>query len=127
MITLTYGRKVPETGDRGAPLFQALEDNIARDDSHNHDGINSPLLTSQAFAGITDTLLAGNWVTYGGPIGHYRQAVTMHAGFLFDTSKISFRTSVGAYIYPTVERISNTQYYVYTTDNTINFLAMYGG
>lgn len=127
MITLTYGQQIPEQGDRGVPLFQALEDNFTRTDGHNHDGVNSPLLTATAFVGIADTVPLANWVTYGGPVGHYRQAVTMHTGFLFDTCKITFRTVGGAYIYPTVERITNLTYYVYSTDNSIDFIALYGG
>jgi len=125
--TLTYGQIIPESGDRGVPLFEMLESNFTRTDSHSHDGINSPLLTGQAFAGIPATISAANWVTYGGPIGHYRQLVTVYPGFLFNSCKISFRTTGGAYIYPTVERLSNTTYYVYTTDNSIDFVAVYGG
>lgn len=127
MITLTYGYKRPETGDRGAPLWQALEDNITRLDGHNHDGVNSPLLTAQSFVGVQQTLLAANWATYGGPIGHYRQLVTMAPGFLFDSTKIGFRTTAGHYIYPTVERASSITYNVYSTDNTIDYIAVYGG
>lgn len=125
--TLTYGQKIPDAGDRGVPLFQDLEDNFTRLDSHNHDGVNSPLLTAQAFVGVADTILAANWVSFGGPVGHYRQLVTMHAGFLFNTTKIAFRTTSGQYIYPTVERVTNTTYYVYTTDPTQDFIAVYGG
>ena len=125
--TLTYGRKIPSTGESGAPAFQILEDNITRDDGHNHDGVNSPSLTAQAFVGVSDTILAAGWATYGGPIGHYRQAVTMHPGFLFNSTKMGFRTSAGQYIYQTVERITNTSYYVYSTDNTQDFIAIYGG
>jgi hypothetical protein len=125
--TLTYGRKVPDLGDRGAPLFSDLEQNIILDDGHTHDGINSPLLTAQAFVGIPQTILSANWVTYGGPVGHYRQTVTVLPGFLFDTTKIAFRTTAGAYIYPTVERVTGTTYNVYSTNNAIDFVAVYGG
>lgn len=127
MITLTYGQKIPETGDRGVPLFQALEENFTRTDAHNHDGINSPALTSASLVGVADSILAAGWVTYGGPIGHYRQLVTMHIGFLFDTTKMGFRMSTGQYIYPTVEKVTNTTYYVYTTDPTLDYAVVYGG
>jgi hypothetical protein len=40
---------------------------------------------------------------------------------------MSFRTVLGEYIMPTVERFSATQYYVYTTDPTQDFLVTYGG
>jgi len=128
MHTLTYGQQIPDTGDSGVPLFAALEANFTRTDGHSHNGIDSALLSAQSFQGIADTILAANWATYvGGPVGHYRQLVTMHTGFLFDTSKIGFRTTDGKYIYPTVERVSNTTYYLYTIDNTSNLLAVYGG
>lgn len=125
--TLTYGQKIPEAGERGVPLYEIIEDNFTRLDGHNHDGINSPLLTAQAFVGVVQTILAAGWATYGGPIGHYRQLVTMAPGFLFNTTKIAFRTSDGEYVVPTVERVSNTTYYIYTTDNTQDLTAIYGG
>jgi hypothetical protein len=126
-ITLPYGTKIAETGDRGAPLFDLMDENFTKQDSHNHDGVNSPLLTAQAFVGVPQTILAANWVSYGGPVGHYRQLVTVMPGFLFDTTKIAFRTTAGAYIYPTVERVTGTTYYVYSTNNSIDFTAVYGG
>lgn len=125
MITTTYGYKVPETGDSGTSLFTALEDNITRLDAHNHDGVDSPTLTAQAIVGVTQTISSGAWVA-NGPTGHYRQAVTVASGFDFDTVGISFRTAAGAVIYPTVERISDTQFYVYTIDNTQTWTAIYG-
>jgi len=124
---LTYGQIIPSAGDRGVPLFENLESNFTRLDGHTHDGVNSPLLTAQAFVGVAETIHAANWITYGGPIGHYRQLVSVAPGFLFDTIGISFRTTDGKYISPTVERVTNTTYYVYSTDNTVDFVAVYGG
>ncbi len=126
MITLSYGYKKPQTGDKGTPLFTALEDNIQRVNDHNHDGVNSPPLTAQSIQGIQATVLAANWVAFG-PTGHYRQLVTVIAGFNFDTMFISTRTSAGAYVFPTIERFSATQFYIYTTDPTADFVVTYGG
>lgn len=126
MQTLSYGYKKPQTGDKGTPLFQALEQNIQRVNDHNHDGQNSPPLTAQSIQGIQDTISAANWAAYG-PTGHYRQLVTMIAGFDYDKCFMSFRTILGEYVTPTVEKFSNTQYYIYTTDNTLDFLVTYGG
>lgn len=126
MTTLTYGYKLPDTGDSGATLFTALEDNITRLDGHTHDGVDSAALPAQSIAGVTQTISSASWVA-SGATGHYRQQVTVPAGFDFDEVQISFRTTAGAYIHPTVEKVSDTQYYVYTTDNTINFIACYGG
>jgi hypothetical protein len=126
MVTLTYGLKRPATGDQGASLFTALEDNITQLDGHTHNGTNSALLPAQSIVGVSQTISSASWIA-NGATGHYRQAVTLPAGFAFDTVTISFRTTAGAYIIPTIEKISATQYYVYTIDNTINFTAIYGG
>ena len=126
MLTLSYGYKKPQTGDKGAPLFTALEQNIQRVNDHTHNGVDSSPLTAQSLQGIQATILAAAWVAFG-PTGHYRQLVTVVAGFNFNTMYSSFRTVTGEMIYPTVERFSATQYYVYTTDNTQDFVVTYGG
>ena len=126
MIVLSYGYQKPETGDKGDPLFQALEENIQRLNDHSHDGIDSSALTAQSIVGISDTISSANWVAYG-PTGHYRQLVTVIAGFNFDTVGMSFRLTTGEMIYPTVEKFAATQYYIYTTDNTQDILVVYGG
>ena len=128
MTTLTYGLKKPESGDSGSTLFTALEGNITQLDGHTHDGANSAVLPAQSIVGVSQTISNASWLASGAS-GHYRQAVTVASGFDFDEVQISFRQTgtTGAYIHPTVERISATQYYVYTTDNTIDFLAIYGG
>lgn len=125
MQTLSYGYKLPETGDKGAPLFTALEDNIERVNDHTHNGVNSSALPAQSIVGVTQTILAVDWVAFGAP-GFYRQLVTLPAGFDFDNVHISMRQGVN-YCYATIERVSNTQYYVYTIDNTLDFTACIGG
>lgn len=128
MITLSFGYKKPEAGDRGAPLFLALETNIQRLNDHTHDGINSSPLPAQSVLGVLQSLPSTNWVTYvGAPPGFYRQLVTVAPGFLYDNVQIGIRLSSGDSIYPTVEKISNSQYYIYTNDNTLNLVAIYGG
>ena len=126
MQTLTYGYKRPDSGDKGTTLFTALADNITRVDGHSHNGVDSPFLTAQAITGVPQTIAAGSWVS-NGPTGFYRQLVTLPAGFDFDTVQISFRTSGGEYVFPQVERVSTTQYYIYTIDNSVAFVAVYGG
>lgn len=127
MITLSYGYKKPQTGDRGSSFFTAMEQNIQRLNDHTHNGTDSAPLPAQSITGIPQAILAVNWVTYGGPTGFYRQQVTVPAGFDYDEVGISFRLSTGEIIYPTVERVSDTQYYIYTNDNTLAYVAVYGG
>ena len=127
--TLTYGFVKPQSGDRGSALFTALEDNIQKLNDHTHNGTNSAKLPAQSITGVEQTIASGSWVTYGGPTGFYRQQVTVPAGFDYDNVTISFRESgsTGSVIHPTVERVSDTQYYVYTIDNTADMVAVYGG
>lgn len=125
MLTLTYGLKLPQTNDKGPIVFPALEGNITQLDGHNHDGANSALLSAASIIAGTQTLLAVNWVSLGA--GMYRQLVTVLAGYNYDTVSISFRLADGSYVYPSVERVNPTSYYVYTNDNTVAYTAVYGG
>jgi hypothetical protein len=127
MQTLSYGFQLPDSGDKGAALFAGLAENIQLLNDHNHDGENSALLSSAAIQAGVQSLSSADWASYGGaPVGHYRQLVTCAAGFLFDTSIISVRTPAGALVTPTIERVTNTTFYIYTTDNTIGFNLVYG-
>lgn len=126
MQTLSYGFLLPETGDLGPVVFPALEANIQQLNDHTHDGTNSSLLTAASIAGIPVAIPSGSWAAFG-PTGHYRQLVTLPAGFSYDTVQISFRLSTGEYLTPQVEKVSATQYYIYSIDNTLSFVACYGG
>lgn len=125
-VTLSYGYKKPVSGDKGSALFQDLEDNIQRVNDHTHDGTNSPPLPSQNVQKGTQNILQANWASYGGPAGHFRQLVTLPAGFLFDSTVMSFRTSTGQVVNPTVERVAPTQYNIFSIDNTVDLVAVYG-
>lgn len=126
MLTLSYGFKLPQDGDKGDALFTALEDNITRVNDHTHNGTNSPALTATSIVGVPQNILSANWVA-NGPTGFYRQLVTLPPGFDFDLVHISTRLSTGDYVAAEIEKVSDTQYYVYTIDNTISFVAVYGG
>jgi hypothetical protein len=124
--TLSYGYVRPVTGDGGSAVFTNLENNITQLNDHNHNGTNSTQLSATAIVASVQTIALASWVA-SGATGHYRQSITLPAGFDYDTVALSFRTTGGAVIYPTVERISDTQCYVYTTDNTIDFIMVVGG
>lgn len=126
MVTLSYGYKKPGSGDRGASFFTSMEDNIQRLNDHTHDGTNSAPLPAQSISGVPQTILAANWVAHG-PTGFYRQLVTVPIGFDFDEVHISMRLSTGEYVLADIERVSDTQYYVYTNNNALTYVAVYGG
>lgn len=127
MLTLSYGYSKPQTGDKGATIWSALEADIQQLNDHTHDGVTSALIPAKNLASTQGSILAAAWATYGGaPTGFYRQTVTMPVGYSFDTTSITFQSSAGAYVYPTVEKVTNTTYYIYTTDNTLALTAKYG-
>lgn len=125
MQTLSYGYKLPEANDKGTILFTALEFNIQRVNDHDHDGSNSKKLSSSAVEGTPVTILAGNWVDLGN--GNYRQSVSIPAAYDFDTVQLSFRLPSGHYVFPTVEKIDDAQLWVYTNDNSTNYIMLCGG
>lgn len=125
MITLSYGFKKPQDGDKGPVIFPAMVLNIQKVNDHTHDGTNSARLPAQNFGTTKQTILAAAWDATALPAGHFKQSVAIPAGFNFDDFVISFRDSVGI-IYPTIVRTSNTTYDIYTIDNTQDFTAVYG-
>lgn len=123
MLTLTYGRKKPEDGDRGSVFFDALEDNIVLDDAHTHNGSNSARLTSSSSTAVTQAIASGSWSAIG---SGYRQLVTCPGVITYDTHATTFRNDAdGAVLYLTTERVSSTSYYVYINDNTLDLTVLY--
>ena len=88
--------------------------------------VDSPKLNSTALVAVQQSVTSAGWVA-SGATGHYRQAITLPAGFEFDLIQIGFRKTTGEVILPTVEKIDSTQYYVYSTDNTLALSVVYGG
>lgn len=118
--TLTYGRKKPISGERGATVFTSLEDNITRDDAHSHNGTDSARLNPKDFSKTHTTLASGSWVAVAGQTGTYRQLLTLPAGYTLLDVVPKFYISTGTIIYPSVEYVSATTAYVYINDNTID-------
>ena len=123
MVVLTYGYKKPQTGDQGASLFTALEDNITRLDGHDHDGVDSAKLTSSSITTITQTIASGSWVSTSQ--GNYRQLVTLPGTLVYSEINIAMKNSSGHIVFQTIEAVSSTTYYVFTNDNATSFTAVY--
>lgn len=120
MITLSKGYEKPQNPDTGDVFFPALERNIQRLNDHTHDGVNSQFLAT-----TSQSILSANWVA--APIGGgvYRQLVTVPAGFSWDQCEAWFKLSSGETVYPALERVSATTFYVYTNDNTVAYTAFF--
>lgn len=126
MQTLSYGYKLPVTGDRGNIFFPGLEDNITRVNGHTHNGTDSAAIPTQNLSKTTQSILAVSWAATSG--GTYRQEVTMPAGFTFAGTQVQFRLAGASddLIFPTVEEGSaSNKYWVYTNDNTLAYTAIY--
>lgn len=127
MITLTYGLKKPQTGDKGSTFFPALEDNIDLLDSHDHDGVNSAKLQSSSVNAISQTVASGSWADQGG--GIHRALVTMPSPLEFDTCTMNFEIAsgadIGARFFPSYEKVSTNTFYVYINDNSVDIKVIY--
>lgn len=124
MITLTYGYKQPQNGDKGSIWFAALNDNIAQLNSHNHDGSNSAPIPSSTITAGTVSIPSGSWTL--DVAGRYKQDVTTPTGYSMDTSNPLIRiTSSGNVIYPTIEKLSGTSFRIYTNDPSLSYTAVF--
>lgn len=127
MLTLSYGYLKPQTPDNGGDFFPALEQDIQQLNDHTHNGSNSALLTSQSITPVSQTILTASWSATSG--GTYRQLVTTPPAIDFDNYGLAFRIASGANlgfeIHPSVERVTDTTFYVYTNDNTIDVTILY--
>lgn len=124
MQTLSYGYLKPQTGDAGSIWFPALEQDLIQLNEHDHDGINSAPLATGAVLSTNQAILASNWVSVGG--GTFRQAITLPAGLIWGMMWVNFLLAAsGNQVYPVVEKISSTSYYVYTNNNTLDYTAVY--
>lgn len=113
MIVLSNGYKLPETGDFGDVWFPALEDNITRVNSHNHDGSNSEKLTSANIAAVRQTVLSADFIDQGN--GEFRATVAMPAGVLFDDTVILAKDpTTKDQVYLKLEKIGDSSFYLYT-------------
>jgi hypothetical protein len=124
MLTLSYGFKRPQTGDKGSAFFPALEDDIQQLNDHEHDGTDSARLTTASVEALTTAILAAGWVAQGG--GLYAQDVNLPGSLLYDEIHITFKqTSNGNQLALGVDKVDGNTYTVYCTDNTLNVTAVY--
>jgi hypothetical protein len=121
MITLSYGYKKPEAGDRGSIFFPAMEENIQRLNDHSHNGVDSAPLAAASVAGATVQALAANWGVAIIP-GKYKQTVTCPPGYNMNTFHYQVKDNFsGDQIFPTIERVTTTSFDIYTCDNTLTY------
>lgn len=130
--TTPYGYLIPVDGDlaKGASgWYESLEFDIDRLDSHNHDGVNSALLTVSQFTPYTKAISASDWSLDAS--GIYKQTVTVPAG-IDDISNFNLKLiftapagKVGEAAYLPYKRLSATTFELYCNDNTAAFTALF--
>lgn len=124
MITLSNGYFLPETNDKGTIVFPALEANITRLNNHVHDGVDSEKLNTASIEPLSISLAAGSWVSVGD--GLYKQTVTLPGALSFDTAAFTVKLGTSGHnVYPSIEKISASQYDIFTNDNTEGFEVIY--
>lgn len=128
MLTLSYGYKKPQTGDKGSVFFPALEDNFQRLNDHDHDGLNSKKLSATSVQSVSQTLLSASWAGVGD--GLFRQLVTCPSTILVDEQAMRFQIAsgpkAGHFFHPSVEKVSANTFYVYINDSSVDVKVLYG-
>lgn len=118
MQTLSYGYLLPQNPDTGDLFFPALEQDIRQLNDHDHDGDNSAPLSRQSVS-----ILSATWAAVAGFNGLFKQTITLPNSLEYDAVDLWFRLSTGEFVYPSVERTSNTTFTIYTNDNSLAYVA----
>ncbi len=118
--TLSKGYQKPSNPTTGDAFFPAMEDNIQLMNDHVHDGVTGAINPA-----ASATISSGAWGVADAN-GIYTQEITLPVGRTFDTTILNFRTSTGEVIYPKVAKSATNKFNVYTNDNTVGFVVLYG-
>lgn len=115
ITTLSKGYKKPSSPSYGDAFYPALEDNIQLMNDHNHDGSTGTIITKTSLS-----VSSGSWGSdLGG--GTYRQLLTAPTGYTVDGSTMTVKRTTGEVVYPTLEKVSSTTFYMYTNNNSISY------
>lgn len=122
----TYGYKKPANGDLN--WWDQLDYNITRGDTHSHNGVDSPVLTTAAINKGSQIISNAGWTLISN--GNYSQNVTLPAGYLYSTGfvakfYVNGGAEDGAEVLLTTEKLSDTTYKIYTNDNTLALKVVY--
>jgi len=121
MIILPYGIEQPTTGDRGSVFFPILERGLQRLSSHDHDGVNSALISAAHSSAGTVLLPSGSWVLVSP--GLYSQTVNLPVNFDYDNTSFEVRLNDASQetIYADIAKVTATSIIVYAATNTLNY------
>ena len=126
MVLLSKGFKLPETGDLGSVWFPAMEDNINQMNTHDHDGSDSEKIKAINLinTGSTLTVAGGSFVDQGD--GYWRATVTVPSLGTVDNFVVTAKDpTTKDPIFLKMEKLSSTQFYIYT--NVVQSFELYFG
>lgn len=96
--TLSFGYQMPDRGDKGDPVFDALEANITQTNVHKHNGTNSDRVDSYNLTrGTTVAVTNTGWTGPDGA-GLYTKTVTFPTGFTTANGSDYKKASVRFYL-----------------------------
>lgn len=127
MQTLTYGQKVPDTGDKGSVWFPALESNFTAIDSHSHNGTNSAKIPPSSITIASGNISSASWGAVSGKTGLFSQSVTMPTNYLYASNMITFRDTAGSLLMLQTEAgTASDVFVVYCNNSALDLVAYYG-
>jgi hypothetical protein len=119
--TLSFGYEKPDAGDKGDPLFTALEGNIQQLNDHKHDGANSDRADSFNLSRSTVAVPNTGWSADG---SLFKQTVTFPADFSaangseFGNASLRFYYDGGSdnlnELFPKYERLTDTTFELFS-------------
>lgn len=117
--------EIPDSKETGSSVFDKLEEFMERMANHRHQGKDSNEITLNIQKAVQELEAGGVDFTWNlVSAGRYRALIDVAAGSTFDDNVRTYYYKVGAgepnQFYPTIEKIDNTQYYLYSNDNSIN-------
>lgn len=118
----------PVAKDTGDVVATTLDDLFDRITNHNHTGQDSKAITLNITKEVQDLVATVdfNWIDQGNDV-HRAQIALPAVATVDDNMRNFFYVNGGEYVrfYPTVEKIDNTNMYVYSNDNTIDMRIVY--
>lgn len=123
-ITLSYGYKKPQTGDKGSTFFPDLEADIQQLNDHAHNGSNSARIPSTNISAVTVAIASGAaWVLESS--GKYYQEVLIPNDANYDDVFVMVKNAAGEQMFLDVKPVSGNakKFKVYSNDNTLSATA----
>jgi hypothetical protein len=129
MITLSNGVKKPEDGEKGQPVFSALNGNFDILNDHTHDGSDSEQIPSSNLSKGSVNLSSGDWGSLLSDGSGYKQTVTLPGSYTLANCTLRFRVRTGSklnkYIHPTMLPLSLTQFEVVVNDSSLDLEVLF--